>query len=104
MVSTRTYGMKRARRTRNFIIISGSTETGIDIARQTINCQPGSCGYVAKEKQVRIVSTETGETLGPNKEGELRVKSLSLACDYWKNTELYKKSFDSEGMFLLSHR
>ncbi|XP_076234953.1 luciferin 4-monooxygenase-like [Calliopsis andreniformis] len=77
--------------------IYGSTEIGNTIVRQTRDCQSGSCGYVRPGVKIRVVNIETGKTLGPNEEGELRVKAPTLACSYWKNPEAFNKNCDPEG-------
>ncbi|CAH1168688.1 unnamed protein product [Phyllotreta striolata] len=56
---------------------------------------PLSCGKVKKFIQWKIVDLNTEETLGPNKEGELRIKSNYLMNGYYKLD--CSSSFDTNG-------
>eukprot|EP01064_Diplonema_japonicum_P036926 TRINITY_DN848_c0_g1_i1.p1 TRINITY_DN848_c0_g1~~TRINITY_DN848_c0_g1_i1.p1 ORF type:complete len:563 (+),score=78.28 TRINITY_DN848_c0_g1_i1:40-1689(+) len=45
----------------------------------------GSCGKAMANTSLRVVDVSTGETLGPNQEGELEVKGPQVMQGYFKN-------------------
>lgn len=64
---------------------------------QTRTTKLGSVGYVLSDVCIKMVDLETEEVLGPNKIGELRIKTITMMQGYHKNPETTKKAFDSDG-------
>ena len=58
---------------------------------------PDSAGFILNNLQVRIVDTATGEDLGPNKVGEVWLKSPVLMTGYYKNPQGTEETIDNEG-------
>lgn len=46
---------------------------------------------------MQIVDPETEETVGPNEEGEFRVKYEGVMNAYYRNPKAYADTFDSQG-------
>lgn len=78
-------------------IFSGLTDAGGLCASQAKNSKPGSCGFVTKGIRMKVVDEETGKAVGPNKRGELCIKSEFLLKCYHKNPEETKNAIDSNG-------
>nr|XP_034177912.1 probable 4-coumarate--CoA ligase 3 [Osmia lignaria] len=82
----------------NLLQAYGSTDVGNCISGQrNKNFKPGSSGYVREGVKVKIISTETGEVLGSNKQGEICVMTDTQLKGYLNNPEATKKAIDSEG-------
>ncbi|XP_043517995.1 4-coumarate--CoA ligase 1-like [Frieseomelitta varia] len=75
----------------------GMTELGGVITTQLPDTTSGSCGVVTTNCEVKIIDTETGETLGPNQNGELCAKSWTITTGYFKNPEATKNAIDKDG-------
>ncbi|KAL6256354.1 hypothetical protein P5V15_012471 [Pogonomyrmex californicus] len=75
----------------------GLTDAGGLCVSQTITSKPGSCGFVTKGIRIKMVDEKTGEALGPNKRGELCIKSEFIIKSYYKNPEETKAAIDSDG-------
>lgn len=73
------------------------TDAGGLCVSQAKNSKPGSCGFVTKGIRMKIVDEKTGEALGPNKRGELYIKSEFIMKGYHKNPEETKNAIDSNG-------
>ncbi|CAI6361279.1 unnamed protein product [Macrosiphum euphorbiae] len=59
----------------------------------------GSVGRPAAGIKIRIVSLETGECVGPNTEGEIRIKSVSNMVGYVNDMKKTICSYDEDGWF-----
>lgn len=57
--------------------------------------RPGSCGHPLKESIYKVIDVESGEILGPNKPGELYIKTTYLMNGYYKMDS--SSCFDDEG-------
>ncbi|KEZ45137.1 AMP-binding enzyme domain protein [Scedosporium apiospermum] len=79
----------------------GTTETML-IAIQisdAVSRRPGSSGTLVNGMQARVISTQTGQDLGPNEPGEILVRnSLARFRGYKDNVEA-NREFDEDGWF-----
>ncbi|XP_044743686.1 4-coumarate--CoA ligase-like [Chrysoperla carnea] len=57
----------------------------------------GSIGQVYSGTEVKVVDLVTGETLGPDKAGELLIRGPQVMKGYWKNEKATKETIDSDG-------
>lgn len=57
----------------------------------------GSCGRGVPSTWSKIIDTETGNTLGSNRRGELLVKGPQVMKGYFKNEEATRNTIDSDG-------
>nr|XP_023017953.1 4-coumarate--CoA ligase 1-like isoform X1 [Leptinotarsa decemlineata] len=57
--------------------------------------KPQSCGRIRKECEWKVVDLDTEKPLGPNHEGELRIKSHKVMNGYYKMDS--SSAFDEEG-------
>ncbi|KAH0820375.1 hypothetical protein GEV33_002415 [Tenebrio molitor] len=63
--------------------------------RELMKSKHKSCGKVIPETSLKVVNVDTEENLGPNQQGELRVKSPSLMTGYYKSDS--SGQFDKDG-------
>ncbi|KAJ3635584.1 hypothetical protein MTP99_008481 [Tenebrio molitor] len=63
--------------------------------RELMKSKHKSCGKVIPETSLKVVNVDTDENLGPNQQGELRVKSPSLMTGYYKSDN--SGQFDKDG-------
>ncbi|XP_076649557.1 luciferin 4-monooxygenase-like [Halictus rubicundus] len=63
----------------------GMTETSGLVAVQLPGGTSGSCGTINSGCEIKIIDIQTGETLGPNKQGELMTKPANPMKGYYKN-------------------
>ncbi|XP_046833279.1 4-coumarate--CoA ligase 1-like [Vespa crabro] len=77
----------------------GSTEMCSSMMIQKPYHKLESIGTVSKNVQVKIIDVETGNTLGPNKTGELLGKSLIMTKGYYNNPQATKEAIDADGWF-----
>ncbi|XP_015376110.1 PREDICTED: luciferin 4-monooxygenase-like [Diuraphis noxia] len=81
----------------------GASEQGIlavwsmDSDKSTVIA--GSVGRPAAGIKIRIVSLETGNCVGPNTEGEIRIKSVSNMMGYVNDMKKTICSYDEDGWF-----
>jgi long-chain acyl-CoA synthetase len=59
--------------------------------------RPHSVGPALPGVEQRIVDVETGKVLGPNQEGELRIRGANVMRGYYNLPEESAKAFDEEG-------
>ncbi|KAH8688579.1 AMP-binding enzyme domain protein [Phaeosphaeriaceae sp. PMI808] len=59
----------------------------------------GSSGILVNGMQARVISTETGADLGPNKCGELLVRNSLARFQGYKDNEEANRDFDADGWF-----
>jgi len=52
----------------------------------------GSCGYPLPNTMVKIIDMETGEALGPGKEGELCISGPQVMMGYYRNKKTTRKT------------
>lgn len=57
----------------------------------------GSCGRCIPSTWSKVIDIETGETLGPNRRGELLVKGPQVMKGYFRNDEATRNTIDSDG-------
>ncbi|XP_026671065.1 luciferin 4-monooxygenase-like isoform X2 [Ceratina calcarata] len=77
----------------------GSTDIGNVIVAQKPGSTPGSCGFIRPGIKLKVVCTQTGVALGPNKHGEICVKSNTRINKYRGNPIATRNAIDSEGWF-----
>ena len=61
--------------------------------------KPGSVGPVVSNTECKIVDLETGEALGPNREGEIYTRGPQVMKGYFNRPDATEDSIDSEGWF-----
>jgi 4-coumarate--CoA ligase len=59
--------------------------------------KPGSVGVLVANAEARIVDPETGESVGPNRRGELWVRGPMVMVGYHRNPEATAQTKDAEG-------
>jgi acyl-CoA synthetase (AMP-forming)/AMP-acid ligase II len=76
----------------------GMTETSpaTHIATPAHN-KPGSVGLCVPNEEVRLVSVETGEDVGPNERGELLVRGPQVMKGYLNRPDATAETIDAEG-------
>lgn len=57
----------------------------------------GSCGYVFKNEQLKVIATDTSKVLGPNEIGELLWKSPYTMTKYYNNPQATEEVLDKDG-------
>ncbi|XP_014613094.1 PREDICTED: gramicidin S synthase 2-like [Polistes canadensis] len=83
----------------NIIQHYGLTEISILVTTTKPNHKAGSVGTIMKNIQIKIIDLETGKSLGPNKTGEILVKSITIMNGYYNNPQANKDAIDADGWF-----
>lgn len=73
------------------------TELGNLLTSQLEGSTSGSCGLPTTNCEVKIIDPETGKVLGPNQNGEICAKTVSMMTGYYKNPEATKNTIDKDG-------
>ncbi|CAG2180577.1 unnamed protein product, partial [Oppiella nova] len=60
---------------------------------------PGNCGRVSAGTEVKVVDLTTGESLGPNTDGEICVRGVNLIAGYLNNPKAWEAAVDGEGWY-----
>ncbi|XP_078043387.1 luciferin 4-monooxygenase-like [Augochlora pura] len=81
----------------NVIQCYGMTELGGLVSGQNTKSSSGSCGTVMSNCEVKIVDVQTGECLGPNRQGELWAKTHNVMSGYYKNPTATAEILDKDG-------
>ncbi|XP_014276188.3 luciferin 4-monooxygenase [Halyomorpha halys] len=79
--------------------VYGMTELGGVSVSAPGKIKPGSCGTLTAGTSVKIEDIETGESLGPEQEGEVCVKVKYFMLGYARNPEATSATFDEDGWF-----
>ncbi|KAL6257671.1 hypothetical protein P5V15_011250 [Pogonomyrmex californicus] len=79
------------------IHVLGMCELSGTVATQREGDKLGSVGYVLKNVQLKVIDIDTGNTLGPNKVGELLWKSPYMLTGYYNNPEATKETLTNDG-------
>lgn len=84
------------------VIFKGMTEAGGAILHTKFRSKHiDAAGIVVPNCQVKFINRNSGETLGPHKEGELCAKAPSFMIGYYKNPDETNEALDGEGTNLL---
>lgn len=67
------------------------------VSDKDAKAHPDSCGKLIPTFSAKVIDTETGKPLPPNKEGELWLKSPTIMKEYLGNLEATSSTIDSEG-------
>jgi len=70
------------------------TQTSTD---DTIDRRVGTVGTVLPGIEVKIIDVDTGETLGPNQQGELCCRGYNVMKGYYKMPEATRGAIDTDG-------
>ena len=74
----------------------GLVASGADLDEQFI---PGNVGPVVAGLELKVIDLKTGESLGPNTDGEICIKGKRLFAGYLNEGEISYEAFDSEGWY-----
>lgn len=77
----------------------GMTEVGGAIAWQMPGSKLGSCGRIYETAQIKVIDQNTGETLGPNQQGELLIKTNTMLNGYYNDPQATAATIDEEGQY-----
>ena len=71
----------------------------VAVGNDTDEFIPGCVGRVAAGIQLKIVDITTGQSVGPDIDGEICVKSDKMFAGYLNNAKATEEAFDSEGWY-----
>ncbi|CAG2172186.1 unnamed protein product, partial [Oppiella nova] len=74
-----------------YVPLSGSMGVGEYI--------PGNCGQVLPGTEAKVIDLTTGESLGPNTDGEICVRGVNLIAGYLNNPKAWEAAVDGEGWY-----
>ena len=81
-----------------FFNLKGMTEGGgVTTLQNDKRKSTDSVGFVVPNVKVKIVDLENGKAVGPNKEGELCIKSNNFMLGYYKNPQATAEAIDEDG-------
>ncbi|KHN17584.1 4-coumarate--CoA ligase 1 [Glycine soja] len=80
----------------------GMTEAGplaisMAFAKVPSKIKPGACGTVVRNAEMKIVDTETGDSLPRNKHGEICIRGTKVMKGYLNDPEATERTVDKEG-------
>ncbi|XP_051119135.1 4-coumarate--CoA ligase 2-like [Andrographis paniculata] len=81
----------------------GMTEAGpvlslcLGFAKHPFHMKSGSSGTVVRNAEMKVVDTETGESLGYNQRGEICIRGDQIMKGYLNNPEATKQTIDEQG-------
>ncbi|XP_015933782.1 4-coumarate--CoA ligase CCL1 [Arachis duranensis] len=80
----------------------GMTEAGplaisLAFAKEPFNVKSGACGSVVRNAEMKIVDTDTGTSLPPNKPGEICIRGTKVMKGYLNDREATERTIDKEG-------
>ncbi|XP_015173331.1 PREDICTED: 4-coumarate--CoA ligase 1-like [Polistes dominula] len=81
----------------NIVQHYGMTELGGIITTTRPNHKSGSVGTITRNVQIKIIDLDNGQSLGPNKTGEILVKSITMMNGYYNNPQANKDAIDADG-------
>ncbi|KAK4436732.1 4-coumarate--CoA ligase 1 [Sesamum alatum] len=81
----------------------GMTEAGpvlamcLAFAKEPFEIKSGACGTVVRNAEMKIVDTETGQSLGRNQPGEICIRGDQIMKGYLNDPESTERTIDREG-------
>ncbi|KAL0354936.1 UNVERIFIED_CONTAM: 4-coumarate--CoA ligase 1 [Sesamum radiatum] len=81
----------------------GMTEAGpvlamcLAFAKEPFEIKSGACGTVVRNAEMKIVDTETGQSLGRNQPGEICIRGDQIMKGYLNDPESTERTIDKEG-------
>ncbi|KAL5232247.1 hypothetical protein ABZP36_031023 [Zizania latifolia] len=81
----------------------GMTEAGpvlsmcMAFAKEPFKVKSGACGTVVRNAELKIVSPDSGESLGRNRPGEICIRGQQIMKGYLNNPEATKNTIDAGG-------
>ncbi|CAK8535570.1 unnamed protein product [Lathyrus sativus] len=81
----------------------GMTEAGpvlsmsLAFAKEALTVKGGACGTVVRNAEMKIVDSETGNSLPPNKLGEICIRGQQIMKGYLNDLEATDRTIDKEG-------
>ncbi|XP_063978841.1 uncharacterized protein LOC135163377 [Diachasmimorpha longicaudata] len=91
--------MKRIFPTADLSLAYGMTEMGVIVRRDDAPKKYTCCGRIRENCQLKIVDLDSGQTVGPNEQGEICLKSPYMILRYHKDPKSTKEIIDQEGWY-----